>query len=199
MQKGFAPFFAEADLAHQWLGHAPVYVVRSATAAPRADKDWDGVALASLAQGNYGGKPDFATHIALVCHGDDLWVRFAAEEPTPLDDKDTLRLTIKNRDRSLTINVGPQGAWGSAGEQQLPPSILVSSRHQDGWWRAQVKLPTSGLGLEPGRTEALQAQVERHRAPRGQGKSPAADYYWMPPMKVPWGEQFRFGQIRIGG
>ena len=35
IKEGFAEFFKQADLAHKWLGHAPVYRVQIAAIAPR--------------------------------------------------------------------------------------------------------------------------------------------------------------------
>ena len=196
MQEGLSPFFEEADLAHRWLGHAPVYVVRTSAAAPQ-DKDWNSASEASLAEGNYGGKPDLATRVAMIRHGSDLWLRCWAEEPTPLADGDLLRLTIKHQGRERTLTLGPGGVSEGAGSPGLPVALL-SNQHRDGWWRIEVKLPAGELGSLDGQAGSLPVQIERHRAHRGAGKGLGTDYFWMPPMKPPWGSQFRFGQIRFG-
>jgi len=201
--KGFAPFFKEADLAHKWLGHTPVYVVRAVAVTPRDERDWQGVPTAELVQGNYGEPPDLATRVAMVRQGSELHVLFTAEEPGPLVEEDSLQATLKKGARQLAITVGPKGATLRAGDRELTSAVLVASQHKDGWWRVQVKLPLAELGFEPGRHETLAAQFQRHRALRGSTKAKeeqtGTDYFWMPPMKPPWGEQFRYGELRFEG
>jgi hypothetical protein len=199
LQEGFAPFFKEADLAHKWLRHAPMHRVPAVAAAPRGVQDWQGVPAAVLVQGNYGETPDLTTSVAMVRHGGDLYVRIVAQEPDPQVDEDALLATLKAGGKQLTLTVGAKGATARAGDRELTAPVLVGSEHKEGCWRVEVKLPLAELGFEPDKPGTLAAQFQRHRAARSgaKAKDKGTDYFWMPPMKPPWGEQFRFGQLHF--
>jgi hypothetical protein len=135
----------------------------------------------------------------MVRHGSVLHIRFLAQEPTPLAKKDALLVTLKKGAKELTLTANAERATARSGGRELTSAILVGSEHNEGWWRVEVKLPLVDLGFEPGRPETLAAQLQRHRALRGNtdAKEKGTDYYWMPPMKPSWGEQFRFGQLHF--
>ncbi len=154
---------------------------------------------ALLVQGNYGERPELATRVAMVRHGSVLHIRFLAQEPTPLVEKDALLVTLKKGTKELTLTANAERATARSGGRELTSEILVASEHKERWWRFEVQLPLADLGFEPGRPETLAAQLQRHRAFRGDATAykKGTDYYWMPPMKPSWGEQFRFGQLRF--
>jgi len=214
MQKGFAPFFTEADLAHQWLGKTPSYTVATVAAVPADAAAWAALPAATLVEGDYGKAPDLATRVRVVRSGDELLVRFEVAEPTPPLKADRLVVVVKpgDEERALAAKVEARPAWIPLGmlrqdpqraftvngegevEGRLQPT-LVSNTHADGVWTVVVKCPAAALGIAAGQAKTVEVQFERQRAPRGKG--PASDYYWMPPMRPGWLSHFRFGRLQV--
>jgi hypothetical protein len=214
MQKGFAPFFAEADLAHRWLGKTPSYRVATVAAVPANAAAWAALPAVTLVQGNYGKSPGLATRVRLARCGGDLLVRFEAAEPTGPMLPDRLVLVVKPGDeqRALAAKVKARPAWIPLGmlrqdpqrsltvngegmlEGTLQPE-LVSRTYAGGVWTVVVKCPAAALGIAVGKASTVEVQLERQRCRRG--KEPARDYYWMPPMRPPWLAHFRFGQLTV--
>ncbi len=91
--------------------------------------------------------------------------------------------------------------FGARADGREISTVLLGSVYKEGCWRVEIKLALTDLGFEPGKPGTFAAQFQRHRALRGnvnaKEKEKGTDYFWMPPMKPPWGEQFRFGQVRF--
>jgi len=214
MQKGFEPFFADADLAHQWLGKTPSCKVTTLAAVPADAAAWAALPAATLVQGNFGRAPDLATRVRLARSGGELFVRFEAAEPTQPLKGDRLAVVVKpgDEERALAAKVEARPAWIPLGmlrqdpqrsftvngegevEGRLQPT-LVSNTHADGVWTVVVKCPAAGFGIAAGQARTVEVQLERQRAPRA--KDPARDYYWMPPMRPVWLAHFRFGRLQV--
>jgi len=216
MQEGFAPFFAEADLAHRWLGKPPSYKVATVAKPPADAAAWAALPAVTLVQGNYGKSPELATRVRLARCRDDLFVRFEAAEPTEPVKGDRLGLVMEagDKERALAAKTVDRPAWISLGtlrgdpersffvngdetiEGRLP-AALVSNTHANGVWTVVVKSPAAALGIEVGQVKMLEVQFERRRAPRE--NVGARDYYWMAPMRPGWLQHFRFGRLQVQG
>jgi len=214
MQKGFAPFFAEADLAHKWLRKTPSYTVTTVVSPPVDASAWATLPAVTLVQGNYGKSPDLATRVRLVRCGGDLLVRFEAAEPTgpmlpdrlaffvkPGDEQRALAAKVEGRPPWIplgTLRQDPQRSLTVNGEGMLEGTLqpeLVSRTYAGGVWTVVVKCPAAGLGIATRKASAVEVQLERQRCRRG--KEPARDYYWMPPMRPGWLAHFRFGRLQV--
>jgi len=214
MQKGFAPFFTEADLAHKWLGKTPSYTVRTVAAPPADAAAWAALPAVTLVQGNYGKSPDLATRVRLVRCGGDLLVRFEADEPTGPMLPDRLVLVVKpgDEERALAAKVKARPAWiplgmlrqdpqrsfAVNGEGMLEGTLrpeLVSRTYAGGVWTVVVKCPAASLCIAASKTSTVEIQLERQRCRRG--KEPALDHYWVPPMRPVWLAHFRFGRLQV--
>jgi len=212
MQEGFAPFFRDADLTHQWLGKTLSYTVSTVAAAP-ADA-WEALPAATLVEGNFGSATDLATRVRVARCGGDLLVRFEAEEPTGPMLPDRLAVIVKPGDeqRALAAKVEARPAWIPLGMLRQDPQrsltvngegmlegtlqpTLVSRTYAAGVWTVVVKCPAAALGIAPGQAKTVEVQFERHRARRG--KEPARDHYWMAPMRPVWLAHFRFGRLQV--
>jgi len=214
MHKGFVPFFVDADLAHKWLGKTPSYPVAAVAQVPADAAAWAALPAATLVQGNYGQAPELATRVRLARFGDDLLVRFEAEESTETLLSDTLVLVANGEPRESppvisgrirpwfappgSLRQDPQRTFAVNGEGEchgfLQPT-LVSNMQADGMWTVVVKFPLQALGIAAGEAKTVEVQFERQRAARA--KTPASDYYWTPPMRPPWRSHFRFGQLQV--
>jgi hypothetical protein len=215
MQKGFEPFFADADQAHQWLGKTPSYKVTTVAAPLADDAAWSVVPAATLVQGNFGRAPDLATRVRVALSGGDLLVRFEAEEPTGPMLPDRLALFVKpgDEERALAAKVEARPAWIPLGMLRQDPQRsltvngegmldgtlqpkLVSRTYSGGLWTVVVKCPAAAFGTAAGQAKTVEVQFERHRAARRKGR--ASDYYWMAPMRPVWLAHFRFGRLQVG-
>jgi len=223
MQEGFAPFFRDADLAHQWLGRTPSYKVTTVAAAPADAASWAALPAATLVQGNFGrvpvagnGRPELATRVWVARSGGDLLVRFEAAEPTQPRDRDRLVVVVKpgDEERALAAKVEARPAWIPLAMLRQDPQLsftvngegevegrlqptLVSNTYADGVWTVVVKCPAAAFGIAAGQAKTVEVQFERQRAARG--KDRASDYYWMAPMRPVWLAHFRFGQLQVEG
>ena len=214
MQKGFEPFFANADLAHQWLGRTPSHKVPTVAAPPADAVAWAAVPAVTLVQGNFGSAPDLATRVRVARSGDDLLVRFEAEEPMGPMLPDRLAVIVKpgDEERSLAAKVemrpfwiplgmlrqDPQRSLTMNGEGKLEGTLqptLVSRTYAGGVWTVVVKCPAAAFGIPAGQAKTVEIQFERLRARRG--KDRASDYYWMAPMRAGWLAHFRFGRLQV--
>jgi len=215
MQEGFAPFFTEADLAHQWLGKAPSYKVAAVAAVPADAATWQALPAATLVQGNYGRVPDLETRVRLARCGGDLLVRFEAAEPTGPLITDRLVLVAKGEPLESppvvggqvrpwfappgTLRQDPQRCLTVNGEGMVDGPLepaLVSNTYADGVWTVVVKCPAGALGIAAGEAKTVEVQFERQRAPR-EKKDRASDYYWAPPMRPPWASHLRCGWLQV--
>ncbi len=214
MQKGFEPFFADADLAHQWLGKTPSYKVPTVVAPPADAAAWTALPAATLVQDNFGREPDLATRVRVARCGDDLFVRFEAAEPTEPLIRDRLALVVKpgDEERSLAAKVEMRPFWIPLGMLRQDPQrsltvngegeaegtlkpTLVSNTYADGVWTVVVKCAAGAFGIPAGQGGTAEVQFERYRAARGKGS--ASDYYWMAPMRAVWLAHFRFGRLQV--
>jgi hypothetical protein len=213
MQDGFEPFFAEADLAHRWLGKTPSYKVATMPAVPDAAA-WAELPAVTLVEGNYGRAPELATKVRVVRSGSDLLIRFEAAEPTEplLWDRLALVMEAGDEERALAAQKEARPAWIPLGmlrgdpersfsingegivEGRLPAK-LVSNMYADGVWTVVVKCPAAALGIKPGQPNTVEVQLERQRGRRE--KTGAKDYYWMAPMRPVWLQHFRFGRLEV--
>jgi hypothetical protein len=216
MQEGFAPFFAEADLAHRWLGKTPSFKVTTVAKAPVGTAAWEALPAATLVQGNYGKTPALATKVRVALGGSDLLVRFEAAEPTEPVKADRLALVMEARDEERALAAKNRGrpAWiplgtlrgdpersfavnGAGTVEGRLPAALVSNTYANGVWTVVVKCPAAALGIQPEQATTVEVQLERHRASRE--KAGAKDYYWMAPMRPGWLQHFRFGRLHVEG
>ncbi|HUT57883.1 MAG TPA: DUF4838 domain-containing protein [Phycisphaerae bacterium] len=216
MRKGFEPFFADADQAHQWLGKTPSHKVVTVAVAPADAAAWAALPAVTLVQGNFGRTPDLATRVRIARCGDDLLVRFEAEEPMGPMLPDRLALIVKpgDEERSLAAKVEARPAWIPLGLLRQDPQRsltvngegmldgtlrpeLVSRTYAAGVWTVVVKCPAAAFGIVAGQAKTVEVQFERYRAARG--KQRASDYYWMAPMRAVWLAHFRFGRLQVEG
>jgi hypothetical protein len=214
MHKGFEPFFADADLAHQWLGKTPSYKVPTVAATPADAAAWAALPGVTLVQGNFGSAPDLATRVRVARCGGDLFVRFEAAEPTEPLIRDRLALVVKpgDEERSLAAKVEMRPFWIPLGMLRQDPQrsltvngegeaegtlkpTLVSNTYADGMWTVVVKCAAGALGIPAGQAGTVEVQFERQRAARP--KEPARDYYWMAPMRAVWLAHCRFGRLHV--
>jgi hypothetical protein len=214
MQEGFKPFFAEADLAHRWLGKTPSYKVAAVAKPPTDAAAWAALPAVTLVEGNYGKAPDLATKVRLALSGSDLFVRFEVTEPTEplLWDRLAIVMEAGDEERALAAQKEARPAWIPLGmlrgdpersvavngegivEGRLP-ATLVSNTYSDGVWTVVVKCPAAAVGIEPGQADAVEVQFDRQRSRRGNAS--AKKYYWMAPMRPPWLQHFRFGRLEM--
>ena len=214
MQRGFEPFFTNADLAHQWLGKTLSHEMPAVSKAPADAKAWAAVPAVTLVQGNFGQAPDLVTRVRLARCGEKLFVRFEAEEPMGPMLTDRLALVVKpgEKERELAARVearpfwippamlhsDPQRSLSMDGEGRLEGSLepeLVRRTYAGGVWTVEVKCPAAAFGIAPGKAETVEVQFERRRGRRG--KEPAREYYWTAPMRAVWLAHFRFGRLRV--
>ena len=193
MQEGFAPFFAEADLAHRWLGKTPTYTVAAVDEVPADAAAWAAAPAATLAQGQYGSAPDLATRVRMVRCGTNVFVRFEAEEPVAPMIVDRLAVYVKGADRQPQFRVNGEGDF----PHQKLPQKLGGYTYENGVWAVVLKCRAAALGIEPGQAKTVEVQLQRKRGARG--KAPATDYYWMPPLRPRSPQQMRFGRIEVEG
>jgi hypothetical protein len=214
MQKGFEPFFTNADLAHQWLGRTLSHEVPAVSKAPADAAAWAAVPAVTLVEGNFGQAPDLTTRVRLARRGEELLVRFEADEPIGPMLTDRLALVVKpgKKERELaakvearpfwiplaTLHNDPQRSFSMDGEGRLEGSLepeLVRRTYAGGVWTVEVKCPAAALGIAPGKAETVEVQFERQRGRRG--KEPAREYYWTAPMRPVWLAHFRFGRLQV--
>ena len=214
MQTGFEPFFADAELAHHWLGKKLTCQVATVAQPPADEAAWAALPAVSMVQGNYGRQPELTTRVRLVRHGDDVLVRFEAAETTEPLLKDSLAMVVKGAPLPSppvisgqirpwfsppgSLRQDPQRSFNVNGEGEcagfLQPTLL-SSNYADGMWTVVVKCPAKALGIGVPEAKAVEVQFERQRAARP--KTPASDYCWVPPMRPPWQSHSRFGRLQI--
>jgi hypothetical protein len=214
MREGFEPFFAEAELAHRWLGKTPSYKVAAVAKPPADAAGWAKLPAVTLVEGNYGRAAELATKVRLARCGEDLLVRFEATEPTEplLWDRLALVMEAGDEERALAAQKEARPAWIPLGtlhgdpersftvngegivEGRLP-ATLVSNTYADGMWTVVVKCPAEAVGIEPGRAETIEVQFERQRSRREDAG--AKEYYWMAPMRPGWLQHFRFGRLEV--
>ncbi len=189
MREGFEPFFEEATLAHKWLNTQPAYAVPTRDQPPTDDAGWHDEPGVALVEGNYGRSADLTTEVRLIL-ADTGYLRFDAAEPERVLDGDRLELLIRvGEDRF---------ALGLSGKGEIDGDIaaeIVSNRHADGVWSVVLRISDPGP-LMGATDETRDAQFSRIRVNDRQ-RGPGHDYFWMPPMKPPWGEPFRFGQLHM--
>jgi hypothetical protein len=193
MQDGFAPFFEEADLAHQWLGNAPTYTVADVSEVPADAAAWAALPALTLVQGQYGAKPDLATRIRLARCGNHVFVRVEAEEPMVPMIVDRLAIFVKGAERKTPLHVTGEGSFPF---YELPQE-LAGYAHAEGIWTVTLKFPAAELGIAPGEAKTVEVQFERRREKRGD--TPRTEYYWMPPMRPQDPNQMRFGRLEVKG
>jgi len=192
MREAFAPFFAEADLAHRWLEKTPTYAVADAAEPPADDAAWEALPAATLVQGQYGETADLATRVRLARCGTNVFVRFEADEPVVPMIVDRLAVFVKGSERKPPLHVTGEGTF----PHNKLPQELAGYAFKDGVWKVTLKFPAAELGIAPGGAGAAEVQFERRRAARG--KTPATEYFWMPPMRPRSPEDMRFGRIEAG-
>lgn len=214
MQRGFEPFFAEADLAHKWLGKTLSHKVPTVSKAPADAAAWAALPAVTLVQGNYGKSPDLTTRVRLARCGEEVFVRFEAAEPMGPMLTDQLALFMKpgKKERELAAKVearpfwiplamlrsDPQRSLSMDGEGRLGGSLqpeLVRRTYAGGVWTVEVKCPAAAFGIAAGKAKTVEVQFERRRGRRG--KEPASDYYWTAPMRPVWLAHFRFGRLHV--
>jgi len=214
MQQGFEPFFAEADLAHEWLGKMLSCKVPTVGKAPADAAAWAALPAVTLVKGNFGQAPELTTRVRLARCGDELLVRFEAEEPMGPMLSDRLAFVVKpgDEERALAAKVEARPFWISPGmlrqdpqrsffingegmlEGSLQPE-LVSRTYAGGVWTVVVKCPAAALGIAADKASTVEVQLERQRGQRGQ--EPAREYYWTAPMRPAWLAHFRFGRLQV--
>jgi hypothetical protein len=215
MRGGFEPFFAEADLAHRWLGKTPSCKVAAVAKPPADAAAWAKLPAVTLVEGNYGKAAELTTNVRLARCGKDLLVRFESTEPTEplLWDRLALVLEAGEKERELAAQEEQRPAWIPLGmlrgdpersvavngegiiEGRLPATLL-SNTYADGLWTVVVKCPVEAIDIDPGQGGTVEVQFERLRSRRD--AAGAKEYYWMAPMRPSWLQHFRFGRLEIG-
>ena len=182
------PAVYEAELARQWQVKTQSYTVATVAAVPADAAAWATLPAATLAQGQYGTKPDQETRVRLVRCGTNVFARFEAAEPVAPMIIDRLAIFVKGAKRQPALWVNGEGDFPN-----YLPQKLAGYTYADGVWAVVLKCQASALGLEPGQAKTVEVQFERKRGARG--KAPATDYYWAPPMRPQSPEQVRFGRL----